>query len=109
RGLAQSKTLARLRTRTRSPILRGFFGIFEFLFAAPVAALLDESAGAFEFLSVAQEADLAAEASAQGGVVEMHRSGRSGHVRRDSCTPQLEIVSSHHETRRNRARGAGSS
>ena len=31
-------------------------GVIEFLFAAPVAALLDESAGAFEFLFVAEEA-----------------------------------------------------
>jgi hypothetical protein len=37
-------------------MLRGFFRVFEFLFAAPVAALLDEGAGAFEFSFVAEEA-----------------------------------------------------
>ena len=32
------------------PRLRRLLGVFQFLFAAPVAALLDGSAGAFEFL-----------------------------------------------------------
>jgi hypothetical protein len=37
-------------------MLGSFLGVFKFLFAAPVAALLDEGAGAFEFLFVAEEA-----------------------------------------------------
>jgi len=41
------------------------------LFAAPVAALLDEGAGAFELLFVAEETVLPAEASAQAGAVEV--------------------------------------
>jgi hypothetical protein len=36
-------------------MLSGFFSVFKLLFAAPVAALLDEGAGAFEFLFVAEE------------------------------------------------------
>src|SRR5205809_1837160 len=38
------------------PAFRGFLGVFEFLFAAPMTALLDEGAGASEFFFVAEEA-----------------------------------------------------
>ena len=38
------------------PAFRGFLGVFEFLFAAPMTALLDEGAGAPEFFFVAEEA-----------------------------------------------------
>jgi hypothetical protein len=37
-------------------VVRGFFGVFEFVLAARVAALLCEGAGAFEFLFVAENA-----------------------------------------------------
>jgi hypothetical protein len=37
-------------------VLRGLLSIFEFFFAPPVAALLDERACAFEFLFVAEKA-----------------------------------------------------
>ncbi|MBI4325011.1 MAG: hypothetical protein HY674_07075 [Chloroflexi bacterium] len=38
------------------PRLRRFLRTFKLFFAAPTAALLEEGAGTFEFLSVAQEA-----------------------------------------------------
>jgi hypothetical protein len=40
----------------RLPELRRFFGVFEFWFAASIATVLDEGAGAIEFLCVAEEA-----------------------------------------------------
>src|SRR5438093_259596 len=42
-------------SRAPLPTLRRFFGVFEFLFALPVAALLDEGMGALEFRSSRRE------------------------------------------------------